>query len=196
MGALASLVDVEMVTGQTTAEADEARVTYLLDAASDVVRAYVGQTFELVVDDVVELYPADAVLRLPQLPVTDIGGITIDGVTIAADAYRWSHYGIVVPSTTSVFGAWPWSTGTPLVVTYSHGFATPPPWLAAIVATMVAAAVVSTPDSLVYTSLTAGSTAEVFRDRGAGMVIPRSARTLLARAFGRAAAGTWTLPLR
>lgn len=121
MAALATVADVEAVTGRTfAAGAETNRVTRLLELASAAVRAYTGQTLSAVADDVVPVRPDGGYrFRLPQRPVTAVASITRGGSPLAATSYWWSRAGMVE----SVYGTWGVDV---LTVTYSHGF-TPVP---------------------------------------------------------------------
>ncbi len=121
MAALATVADVEAVTGRTFAAGSETnRVTRLLELASAAVRVYTGQTLSAVADDVVPVRPDGGYrFRLSQRPVTAVASVSRGATPLAATAYRWSRDGLVE----SVYGSWGVDE---LTVSYSHGFSPVP----------------------------------------------------------------------
>lgn len=142
MAALATVADVEAVTGRTfAAGAETNRVTRLLELASAAVRAYTGQTLSAVVGDVVPVRPDGGYhFRLPQRPVTAVASVTRGGSLLAATTYWWSRAGIVE----SAYGTWGVDA---LTVTYSHGFSPVPDDVVSVVAA-IAGRAVTNPDGV------------------------------------------------
>ncbi len=77
---LATLSDVAVALGLPTVDPTDLRLIHALSAASDVVRIYTGQTFDLVEDDTVHLDGTGTQsLQLPQLLVYEVSDIkTLD----------------------------------------------------------------------------------------------------------------------
>src|SRR5690606_24305004 len=126
------------------------RATALIADASALVRAYTRQEFDHVADDEVVLRPVGTVLRLPQRPVTAVvkvealGGGVVPDLTLPVGTWAWDGADKVDiwPPETSVWLTLPerWSdVGWPVGayrVTYSHGHASPPPEVVAVVCGM------------------------------------------------------------
>lgn len=135
--AFASQADLEAFTGQTFTEA---RATLLLDGATAAIQEWTGQTIEAVSSDEVTLVGNfTRRLVLPQMPVTAVDSVVVDGTTLTASTdFTWQRHGVLwrpryaqpdAPSQRSfeVLGGAYW--GGPdreVVVTYDHGFATIP----------------------------------------------------------------------
>jgi hypothetical protein len=147
---LATVDDVAAVS-RDVPDADQARVTRLIELVSARVQRYTGQTIEAVADDVVTITPHDGDLRLPQRPVTAISSIVVRGDTLDPTLYTFTAGGVVrrtAPGTAGAgafgissgwpaSGEWPWP---PLatIVTYDHGYATIPDDLVSVVAELAA----------------------------------------------------------
>lgn len=194
MPSLASVVDVETVSGQPVAFTDEARVQRLLDLASDVVRAFTGQTFDFVTNDMVIVRVGDGDLILPQRPVTAVTSVTINGAALNVAEYRWNSTGRLYRMPFGWFGyELPWY-GLEASVTYSHGYLSPPDWLAAIVSNMVATALATPAESRALNLERVGNYEVRYRDTPDSLLtIPPSAKTLLLRKLGRSRVGVMTL---
>lgn len=89
MTALATTDDLKARLGRDLTEAEQARAAALLDDASAMIRAYTGQSFDQVTDDVVVLRVQAGTVRLPQRPVTAVshvvaigGGLGLPDVTV------------------------------------------------------------------------------------------------------------------
>jgi len=100
-------------------EAEQARLTLLVEAATAVVQAAAGQRIVLVEDDQIELMgTTDSWLDLPQRPVSVVSAVSVDGSPLTVDAYRrfggrlWRGCG------------WASCSTAPSVVslTYTHGY--------------------------------------------------------------------------
>lgn len=115
MPTLASVTELADHLGVGIAPSDE-RATRLLESASTLVRAEAGQqTITAVTGDTVTLRGrGEAELALPQVPVTAVNSVTVDGTALAADDYNWWRVGLLVRTT----GDW---DGTVTVV-YDHGY--------------------------------------------------------------------------
>lgn len=154
MAALASVADVEDITGPVPPAAHE-RIENLILKVSAVVRRYTGQTFDLVEDDVVTVRPRDGLVRLPQQPVIAVTSVTYAGVSLDPSTYEVTANGYLRPLTPPVWsGGWAnWTDEfdrftlpayeflwppQPMTVTYTHGYAEPPYDLALVVAERVA----------------------------------------------------------
>lgn len=95
-----------------------------LDAATAAIRTYLGQHVTLIEDDEVTLDGNDrSMLFLPELPVSAVTSVTVDGVaqTYVPDAYdyTWTAGGVLHRRNASTWGYLPQS----IVVVYTHGYA-------------------------------------------------------------------------
>ncbi|MCX4686767.1 hypothetical protein OG401_21040 [Kitasatospora purpeofusca] len=89
----------------------------LLADAEDVIRAALGQTVDQVLGDTAELVGSGTtLLLLPELPVTAVTAVTIDGTTVPASGYRWNRHGAL----TRLDGVWP--LDAVVRVTNDHGW--------------------------------------------------------------------------
>lgn len=163
--ALATTADYEALAGQTLDDAETARVTLLLDAASEAVLA--GANGQLIIEDTytdVTIYNRDGRFWFPQRPVTDVASVEVDGVTLTEDDdYRWTSGGNGRPALLirRVDGRDSQWTYPEAVVTYTAGWATVPwPIRAAVVATVkqVYQASAATPQTQVTPSGAFGTT--------------------------------------
>lgn len=138
MEPLASTDDLEARLGRPLTPEEAARADALLADASAVIRAYTGQDFDLVTDDVVVLRASGGSITLPQRPVVAVtrvvavGGndalpdfTVIDWVFDEIDTIRIGdgNYVINIPE------VWWDDDGYPGTyrITYSHGYAQVPP---------------------------------------------------------------------
>jgi hypothetical protein len=127
---LATIADLEAVLHR---EIDDEDVYALaaLEQASAVVEGYLGYPVELVEDEEVVLDGSGTkVLLLPSYPVTDVASVTVDGEVLDVEDYEWSRTGELRRS-----GTWPVALRS-VEVTYSHGYATVPALIVAVVAAL------------------------------------------------------------
>lgn len=199
MLALATIEDVQTVTGIPVALADEDRVNRLLEYASDVVRAYTGQTITAVAADNVIVRLGDGDLILPQRPVTAVTSISINGAALNVAEYRWTASGHVYRTPFGWYGyELPWY-GLEATIVYNHGYVTVPDWLVQIVASMVAEALarVIQAGNVTSTSETVGtySNSVTYSSTSSttSVALSPSAKELLRRLIGRPRAGYMTL---
>lgn len=150
MADLATPDDLAARLGRCLSTEEMTRATALIADASALVRAYTRQEFDHVADDEVVLRPVGTVLRLPQRPVTAVvkvealGGGVVPDLTLPVGTWAWDGADKVDiwPPETSVWLTLPerWSdVGWPVGayrVTYSHGHASPPPEVVAVVCGM------------------------------------------------------------
>lgn len=150
MADLATPDDLAARLGRCLSTEEMTRATALIADASALVRAYTRQEFDHVADDEVVLRPVGTVLRLPQRPVTAVvkvealGGGVVPDLTLPVGTWAWDGADKVDiwPPGTSVWLTLPerWSdVGWPVGayrVTYSHGHASPPPEVVAVVCGM------------------------------------------------------------
>ncbi|MGK5529358.1 hypothetical protein [Streptomyces sp. URMC 129] len=96
-------------------DTDAATVT--IAEAEDTIRADLGQTIDAVTGGVAELVGNGRhVLLLPQMPVTGVASVAVDGEELETDAYRWNRHGIL----TRFHGRWPLDAEVTAV--YDHGW--------------------------------------------------------------------------
>jgi len=127
--ALASIADLSALLRREIAE-DDAGALAALETASAFVEAYLGQTVELVEDDVEILDGSGTrVLLLPSYPVTAVSSVTVDEDEIyEGDDFEWSRTGEL----RRLGGRWPAALRS-VEVTYSHGFAPVPAAIVGVV---------------------------------------------------------------
>jgi hypothetical protein len=120
--------DLAAYLGRELSAEEEARAeSSLLAIASSIVQRYTGQTIELVEDDEATIYAGGVGhLFLPELPVSAIDSIEVDGTALDSAAYALTGSGMLSRRD----GLWGpsvegWSDAV-VVVTYTHGFAVIP----------------------------------------------------------------------
>lgn len=141
MANLATQTDVETSLLRALTANEITYVQALLARASRAVRSYTGQYLEEVEHDAITIEPdLYGNLRLPQIPVTTIESVTVDGVLVDAADYEWDVHGHITRPT---FNSWeingtvsPW--GSPVDVVYTHGYDPIPDDVVEIVADIVA----------------------------------------------------------
>lgn len=147
---LATTSDLEDRLGRSLTADEALRAPALLADASALVRAFARRHFSEVVDDEIVLRPVGTLLRLPQRPVTAVsqvvalGGGVVPDLTMPRGIWTWDGVDKVdvwppdtgwllnLPERWSDSG-WPVDTYR---VTYSHGDATVPPDVVAVVCAM------------------------------------------------------------
>ena len=148
MAALASKNDLVARLGRDVTCEEDARIEALLADASALVRAYTGQSFEETAGAQVTLRAQGGLIRLPQRPVTAVTSVVAIGGNGAPDLtltdWWWDgldlirigggEYVINLPEKW-----WDSEDGYPgtFRVTYSHGYASPPADVVAVVCGMV-----------------------------------------------------------
>lgn len=147
MANLASAADLVARLGRDFTPDEQVRVDALLADASAMIRAYTGRDFTLTEDDTVVLRASGATIRLPQRPVVEIAKVEAIGVnntpdiTLAdwlfdgIDQIRLGEGNFVI----NLPEIWWDDDGYPGTyrVTYSHGYAAPPPDVVAVACAMV-----------------------------------------------------------
>lgn len=100
----------------------EAQGQLLLDIATSAIQSYTGQHIELVTDEELTLdAPYGEAVFLPELPVTEISDVTLDGTALTTDDYDFISTGVLYRNnarwwTSSLSGR------QKIVVTYTHGY--------------------------------------------------------------------------
>ena len=131
--AFATTDDLGNVLGREI-DSEDASALAALDAATAVVQAYTGQTLTAVSNDELTLDGnGTRVLVLPQLPVTSVDSIEVDGEALDAAEYQWSADGYL----RRVGSNWPTDLRS-VVVVYDHGYASIPDLVVAITAQLAA----------------------------------------------------------
>lgn len=134
---------------------DDASASLMLDIASGMVRDYLKQQVDYVVDDVVELDPINgAYIQLPEMPVASVTLLEILDATVTPAVWTTADPSTYTVSTRLGIIAglpgcgvyWPSQPGT-WRVTYTHGFETVPDSLLGVVLG-VAARAYSSPASI------------------------------------------------
>lgn len=121
MTALADLPDLLARLGdQIDTPFDADRGELALEDASDIIRAETGQDFDTATETVTLAGSGRRVIQLPQTPVTAVATVAVDGLAYTLDTnYRWAADGTL----TRLGANWPLG---PVVVAYTHGYATIP----------------------------------------------------------------------
>jgi hypothetical protein len=116
---LANVEDLETFLGTSFTDAQLDRAELVLEAASGLFVTYAdGQVIEEVEETVRLDGNGTQVLLLPQLPVTAVESVEVDGEALTEDDhFRWSEKGILQ----RVCGRWPDLLGV-VSVTYTHGY--------------------------------------------------------------------------
>ncbi|GAA2108164.1 hypothetical protein [Streptomyces synnematoformans] len=203
MPALADPAELERRLGRPLTPVEAARAGALLDDASALVRAYTGQTFSRVDDDQVVLRAQQGEIRLPQRPVHDVTAVVAIGAGGAPDlpvvGWQWDGLDILRTMTDSPVINLPelWYEedveaypGT-YRVTYSHGDATVPADVIAVVARMALRTLTAPTVAATVTSETLGPYSYRTDGSGAGtaVVMTDDDRQMLKLAGYRPAAG-------
>jgi hypothetical protein len=131
--AFATTTDLALVLGREV-DAEDPAALAALDAATAVVQAVTGQRLEAVAGDTITLDGSGTrVLLLPEIPVTDVVSVSLDGTELDSADYQWSADGYL-RRTNAV-----WSNDLRNVeVEYDHGFATIPTIVVSITAKLAA----------------------------------------------------------
>lgn len=118
----ATVEDVATYIKQNLTAADAATVSFLLDQVTKTIQNRTGQTITQVAGDVITLSPrGHSILVLPEVPVTAVASVVVEGVTQVADTdYTWESYGLLFRPVGRTWG----SKRRSVVVTYTHGYAT------------------------------------------------------------------------
>lgn len=121
--AFATVDDLATWLGYPVDPGEIYRAQQVVDLASAVVTAYTGRTFSRLVDDTLTVSGTWAqTIELPEPPVEAVGSVTLDGeaLVVAVD-YEW------VAGSRTLWRAAGWGgPRVPVVVTYTHGYATAP----------------------------------------------------------------------
>lgn len=114
---MTAFVDVAEYVDYFDLGEDQANAALDVEAACDHIRDYLCQQIDAVANDVVTLQGTGTrALTLPELPVTAVASVTLDGDAITD--YTVDDYGILWRDDP---GWWP--RGDNYIVTYSHGYA-------------------------------------------------------------------------
>lgn len=194
MAALATPDDLKARLGRDLTEAEAARAQALLDDASAMIRAFTGQTFDLVEDDVIVLRIQSGVVRLPQRPVTAVssvvavgGGLGLPDVTVidwifdGVDQIRIGEGTFII----NLPAIWWDDDGYPGTyrVTYSHGYAQVPADVVSIACGMVLRTLTAPTTAGGVTSETIGSYSYRLDNPDVGLMVSmtKDDRTALSR---------------
>lgn len=148
MVSLATTADLVARLGRDITCEEDARVEALLADASALVRAYTGQDFEETTDAEVTLRAQGGLIRLPQRPVTAVSSVVAIGGNgvpdLALTDWWWDGLDLIrIGAGEYVVNLpeqwWDDEDGYPgtFRVTYSHGYASPPADVVAVVCGMV-----------------------------------------------------------
>lgn len=121
--AFATVAEFELDLRQDlTGQADLAQ--RLLDKVTALVQGRARQTIAAVAADTVTLVGrGDPYILLPQVPVTDVTAVTVDGTALTSNSWRWYRDGRLYVSTASSANVAPgWTADVQVQVTYDHGY--------------------------------------------------------------------------
>lgn len=137
MAQFATAAELGERLGITLTPDETTRADALLTRASGLVQDEARQVIEKVTDDVLTIVGTnDERIHLPERPVLSVSSITLNGQDVGGwylDGNSIVRNGLDIDVRLSVLDAgfgWPFQE---LEITYSHGFETPPPTVAAIV---------------------------------------------------------------
>ena len=194
MAALATIQDLQDRLGRALTDTEAARAPALLDDASALIRAYTGQTFDLVADEEVVLRVQAGIVRLPQRPVTAVSAVVAIGGAGMPDiaVVDWVFDGVdqvQLGDGASVINLpeiwWDDEDGYPGTyrVTYSHGYATPPADVVAVACAMVLRTLTAPTTQGGITSETIGAYSYSMKaaDTGVAVSLGQPERAALAR---------------
>lgn len=112
---------------------DTASATLAIRIAHGVMRAYTKQTLtQATTTDALRITPDDMRVYLPQHPVTAVTAVVVSGNTLAQgngwSGYTWDGAGwhLQISLASTVLATWQLAAWPRAVVTYTHGYATPP----------------------------------------------------------------------
>lgn len=134
-----TVFDLETLVGFDHPSDQNDKAQAALDSAKARVQEYTHQKIEAVTNDTVVMnIPFGWKMFLPEVPVTAVSSVTVDGTLVAPSEYRWdSETGIV-----ERISGGPWYRGTRwfegVSVVYSHGYTTIPYAVRDVVLTVAA----------------------------------------------------------
>jgi hypothetical protein len=146
MAALATTAEVEGRLERSFTAAERGRLALLLDDASAAVRAYTGQTISVATSTNKRLRVRKGVVRLPQRPVNAVTTVkNTSGVVFATSSYTWDQldrieFWTYLPVANGPDLSEVWRRNAYVDVTYTHGYATIPPDIVAVVCQIAARA--------------------------------------------------------
>jgi hypothetical protein len=172
MTALFELAELAEVLQQ---DLDMATATELASLASDAVRGEIQQTITAVTGDTVTVYgDGNELLVLPELPVTGVTGVSVGGTALNVGEYEFRARGQLLrlalagtADSSPVYYCWP--AGTPVTVTYDHGYATVPGAIKSV-ALEIALATYANPSQVMSESVASYSVTYAFAGGATGQV--------------------------
>ncbi|WP_228995321.1 hypothetical protein [Streptomyces sp. DH8] len=103
---------------------DQEQAATVIATAERTVRGDLEQTIDAVAGDVIGLVGnGRSVINLPEMPVTRVSSVTVDGTLLEVGAWRVNRYGILT-------GRWPLDAD--ITVVYDHGYAVIPEQVKAV----------------------------------------------------------------
>ena len=209
MTALACVSDVETRLGRSFTGEEAGRVAVLLDDASALIQSYTRQSFSPPTADTIVLRESAGVVRLPKRPVTAVTSVVLVGlngtpdITVvgwgwdgldAVDVSGWDSVMVNLPEWVNDRS---WLPAT-YRVTYTHGYATVPADIVALVCAMVGRTMAAPSTASGLTSETIGSYSYRTAEPGMGVTVALTAsdKELLDAAGYRRKAATTQVRLR
>ena len=135
---MGDMVTVAELASYLQADVDTATATLAVDAAEGLVRGYCRQTLTSATSTSVVL-PIDVtdfgyLVRLPERPVTAVTSVSVSGTSYTVDEdYAWDGMSSHLRLATIVYPSATFSDSPVATVTYTHGYATVPDDLVAVV---------------------------------------------------------------
>ncbi len=147
------------------------RQSIAIERATDLIRAELDQQLTPhVTDDVVTLYGRGRrLIQLPELPVTKVTSVTVNGVAWT----EGTHYRVDLENGVLERMYHPWPYNWPIVVIYDHGYDHLPPQL-----TRVAAAIA---DKIIDGTVELRQKSETWGDRNVSQTFARATDTMLSQ---------------
>lgn len=207
MASLATATDLEVRLGRVLTEAEAARADALLQDASALVRSYTRLDFAPPTSETVVLRASAGVVRLPKTPVTAVSEVKLVGVSglpdITLAGWTWDGIDVVdVSGLERVIVNLPEAanelSGLPPTyrITYTHGYATVPADVVAVVCGMTLRTLTAPTMSGGVTSETIGSYSYRMADSGTGTAVTLTPSDRMVLDRYRIRTGTVTVRLR
>lgn len=183
------LVSVEDFVHLTGSTAPKPRIKALLVAASSAVLAEAhGQELVRASSTDTVVFNWEGRFYLPQRPVISIESVTINGIELADDEYRWTaggnrRHAVIVRRCDGRDASF---TAAEATVSYTHGWEELPGQITMAIVALVSGSLATSAGTSVITSMTLGPYSETHQPiaHSADMAVPGSTRSLLERLCG------------
>lgn len=181
------LVSVEEFCVRTGSTADRSRIRALLQDASEAVLVEAlnehGQLFVAGTSADTRVENCEGRFYLPQRPVADVASVTVDGVELSTDEYRWEPGGYGRPAVIVARsgGADARFDAAEATVTYTHGWASTPGPVRSVIVGMVRDALGRGDGGQRVTGVQLGQFSEQYanQEQAPEMTLPGPAKSLI-----------------